>query len=130
MLVRVKRWLDEGKDVRIMTARVDGLAEAPDPDVPRRAIEAWCLEHLGQVLPVTNRKDMHMIELWDDRAVSIIPNTGQIGTAYLLGGPFICGQGGPVDSMGLPETLLVCPAVGLDGVAAYKLSQPYSAPGY
>jgi hypothetical protein len=27
-------------------------------------------------LEVTNAKDMDMIELWDDRAVQVIPNTG------------------------------------------------------
>ena len=28
--------------------------------------------------------------------------------------PFICGQGGEVDSMGLPECLHVCPVYGAD----------------
>jgi hypothetical protein len=42
-----------------------------------RPIEAWCVEHIGVVLPVTNVKDFGMIELWDDRAVQVVPNTGQ-----------------------------------------------------
>lgn len=48
-------------------------------DVPlvRAHIERWCLEHIGIVLPVTNVKDYGMIELWDDRAVQVIPNTGE-----------------------------------------------------
>lgn len=44
---RVKRWLAEGKDVRIFTARVSGH----DRNQAATPIEAWCLEHLGQALP-------------------------------------------------------------------------------
>ena len=40
-------------------------------------IENWCLKHLGQKLAVTNVKDYNMLELWDDRAVQVIPNTGE-----------------------------------------------------
>jgi hypothetical protein len=87
MLARVKQWLAEGKDVRIFTARVDGGACLP-PDSPaledfrdvekvRRSIEAWCLEHIGQVLPVTNVKDYATTEIWDDRAVGVERNTGR-----------------------------------------------------
>ena len=28
-------------------------------------------------LEITNAKDMDMIELWDDRCVQVIPNTGK-----------------------------------------------------
>jgi len=37
---------------------------------------SWCEKHLGLALPVTCVKDMHMIELWDDRAVQVVTNTG------------------------------------------------------
>ena len=40
-------------------------------------IQAWCLEHVGEVLPVTPAKDYDRVELWDDRAVQVIPNTGE-----------------------------------------------------
>lgn len=43
---------------------------------------------------------------------------------------FICGEGGDKDSMGLPEKIYVCPAFGLDGMAAYTKTSEYSAPGY
>ncbi|MHB8407790.1 MAG: hypothetical protein ACYDHY_06705 [Acidiferrobacterales bacterium] len=78
MVVRVKQWLLEGKEVRIMTARV-----APEFRnwrhllATKMAIEAWCLEHIGTTLPITNAKDPDMVELWDDRAVQVIPNTGK-----------------------------------------------------
>jgi hypothetical protein len=47
-------------------------AEAAD------AIEAWCLLNVGQVLPITHEKDFGMIELWDDRAVTVEENTGRV----------------------------------------------------
>ena len=72
MVRRVREWLVSGIEVRIMTARVcDG-----DPEGSRPYIENWCRKYLGQKLPVTNEKDYDMIELWDDRAVQVIPNTG------------------------------------------------------
>lgn len=43
---------------------------------------------------------------------------------------FVCGQAGEVDQMGLPEHIFVCPSYGLDGMAMYTLSKPYSAPEY
>jgi hypothetical protein len=70
MLARVKTWLSEGKDVRIFTARADD-------SVSEKHIRHWCSVHVGQVLPITRTKDYGMIELWDDRAVQVIPNTGQ-----------------------------------------------------
>lgn len=70
MLARVTAWLARGQEVRIFTAR----ASVPEQVPP---IEAWCLEHIGIVLPVTNVKDFAMIELWDDRCVRVVPNTGE-----------------------------------------------------
>lgn len=75
MLARVKKWIADGIEVRIFTARVS--EEHPgDLTKIREAIEVWCLEHIGQVLKITNVKDYSMIELWDDRSVQVIPNTG------------------------------------------------------
>lgn len=72
MANRVKRWLAEGRDVRIFTARVSD----PDPAV-LLAIHKWCAINLGTALPVTNVKDFQMVELWDDRAVTVECNTGR-----------------------------------------------------
>lgn len=77
MVERVKRWLAEGRDVRIFTARVSGPNPASTTLVID-AIGAWCLEHIGQIVPVTNVKDYAMAELWDDRAVQVEENTGRI----------------------------------------------------
>lgn len=79
MLERVKLWLAGGKDVRIMTARVCISDWRPDQSTVehcRRVIQDWTEKHLGVRLIVTNVKDYSMLELWDDRAVQIIPNTG------------------------------------------------------
>lgn len=77
MVDRVKVWLAEGKDVRIFTARVGAHVTNP---IERERIEgiirAWCLQHLGQVLVITATKDLAMFELWDDRAVQVVANTG------------------------------------------------------
>lgn len=73
MVARVKSMLDRGIDVRIFTARVsDG-----DPATVR-AVELWCAEHIGRVLPVTNVKDFAMVALYDDRAVAVQKNTGVV----------------------------------------------------
>ena len=86
MLHRVKTMLAAGEDVRIFTARVDGgeaaIAMGRNGEAFRdvakitSVIEAWCLKHIGQVLPVTNKKDFGMVRLFDDRAIQIEYNTG------------------------------------------------------
>lgn len=98
MVERVRHWRAEGLEVRIFTARIhpldrcvgagDPLPVVSDGDVlvsPARAaveavsaIRAWCLKHIGEVLPITNVKDYGMLELYDDRAVQVRMNTGEI----------------------------------------------------
>ncbi len=92
MVDRVKRWIFEGREVRIFTARawMPELPDHTDPDCRKkmehrastvdatRAIRRWCLTHLGRVLPVTCVKDLRMIELYDDRAVQVEENTGRL----------------------------------------------------
>lgn len=72
MVERVKRWIAEGKEVKIFTARV---WQEDSRDV-RLAIHTWCEKHIGHTLEITCQKDYGMIELWDDRCVQVIPNTG------------------------------------------------------
>jgi hypothetical protein len=106
MVFRVKKWLSEGRDVRIFTARISpldtcvrpgervrmsnaksaaaALAMGVDPfrfdEAVRavRAIRQWCVAHVGRELPITNVKDYGMVELWDDRAVQVESNTGVV----------------------------------------------------
>jgi len=70
MIERVKSWLAEGKRVKIFTARVTKGPEAV------RFIHQWLVAQGLPVLEVTNIKDFDMLELWDDRCVSVVTNTG------------------------------------------------------
>jgi NTP pyrophosphatase (non-canonical NTP hydrolase) len=74
MVGRVKGWLADDWDVRIFTAR--GSLDAADEALAYPAIRRWCAEHLGQELPITNRKDVFMVALYDDRAFRVGKNTG------------------------------------------------------
>jgi hypothetical protein len=97
MVARVKRWIAEGREVKIVTARV-GLPlfmghKPTHSSVPRHvcratgesfsdramagAIAVYCRKHVGRALTVQCYKDVDMIELWDDRAVQVVPNTGR-----------------------------------------------------
>lgn len=77
MVARVKQWLAEGKQVKILTARVSGGPHWADFTVRQREmIQAWCEHYIGQKLEVTCRKDFAMSALWDDRAVCVPYETG------------------------------------------------------
>lgn len=74
MLLRVKRWIREGETVKIFTARVAEGDEAVG------YIKDW-LKKVGlPALEITNIKDHGMIELWDDKAVTVEKNTGRVLT--------------------------------------------------
>lgn len=70
MMDRVHAWLDAGITVKIFTARA-----AQPESIPH--VKEWLKKHGLPDLEVTNCKDMDMIELWDDRAIQVIPNTGR-----------------------------------------------------
>lgn len=74
MVERVKRWREEGREVRVFTARVSRGEQAIRA---RRVVHQWLWAHLGEALPVTCMKDFGMVELWDDRAVAVELNTGR-----------------------------------------------------
>jgi len=87
MVARVRKWLEMGIEVRIFTARVDGGTSAlklgdkhgelfKDQVPIRNAIDKFCMNQFGRALPITNEKDYGMMELWDDRAIQVIPNAG------------------------------------------------------
>ena len=75
MLERVKHWVATGVTVRIMTARVSGLGM--EVVIAEGVIQDWLEGHGLPRLSVTCRKDYQMYELWDDRAIQVIPNTGK-----------------------------------------------------
>jgi len=92
MVARVKLWREAGEDVRIFTARVGpvtpeealgallaaDIEAGPNPrldwlNFQTSLIEAWCRPQLGEVLPLTATKDLHMVQLWDDICVQVVP---------------------------------------------------------
>ena len=70
MMKRLKIWIEMGYRVKIVTAR------AQDPEKAIPPIRKWLQKQGLPDLEITNAKDMDMIELWDDRCVQVIPNTG------------------------------------------------------
>ena len=87
MVDLVQQWIAQGKDVRIMTARV-GNAVGKDGfggdkefiDAQYKLIEHWCERNLGVIIPITASKDFKMVELWDDLARRVNYNTGVVCT--------------------------------------------------
>ena len=86
MVARVEKWLKDGKDVRIVTARVapDNHQDKKAPEVSfavvRATIKQWLRKHIKggeKITVITHQKDKEMIELWDDRVVQVEPNTGK-----------------------------------------------------
>jgi hypothetical protein len=75
MVERVKVWLAQGREVRIFTSRV-GPVYPEQILANARAIQVFCIEHFGRPLPITAVKDQNMGELWDDKAIEVIKNTG------------------------------------------------------
>jgi len=75
MLTRVQAWLAGGRTVKIFTARI--AVPEPDRSTVIRIIHEWCELHDLPRLDVTNVKDIAMAELWDDRAIRVVPNTGE-----------------------------------------------------
>jgi hypothetical protein len=76
MVDRVKGWIAEGQKVKIFTARV--AATGNELNEVKSYVAAWCSEHIGAVLEITNVKDYGMIQLWDDRAIQVESNTARV----------------------------------------------------
>ena len=74
MCDRVRRWLEEGHEVVIFTAR----ASRPMHSLSALAIKLFCHEQFGRVLPITAIKSYEAMEFWDDRSVQVEKNTGRI----------------------------------------------------
>jgi hypothetical protein len=70
MVKRLRKWIAEGKSVKIFTAR----ASSPKQVV---LVKKWLASCGLPDLEVTNVKDLQMIELWDDRCVQVMTNLGE-----------------------------------------------------
>lgn len=75
MVDTIKKLHDEGKEVRIVTARVSPEGES-DPEEARSYIADWCKKNLGFVPEITHEKDQKMLSLYDDRVKQVVPNKG------------------------------------------------------
>ena len=71
MLERVELWLSRGREVRIFTAR------ASDPQQVA-SIRAWLKRHGIEQCGITDRKDLEMIEFYDDKARRVVKDTGRL----------------------------------------------------
>ena len=69
MMAKVRAWVAQGKKVKVLTARAADPTKIP-------AIRKWLDKHGLTSVDVTNEKDKHMSELWDDKAVHVEKNTG------------------------------------------------------
>lgn len=70
MKQRVLDWIAAGYDIKIVTARASEANGIPP-------VVDWLKANGFPPLEVTNKKDFQMIELWDDRAIQVIANTGK-----------------------------------------------------
>ncbi len=93
MVELIKRMHDEGKVVKIMTARVaprqneDGIVGeqgivlknehgVEQHYVASYFIRKWCETNLGFIPEIVYQKDHLMLELYDDRVKQVVPNEG------------------------------------------------------
>lgn len=76
MVDRVLDMLAEGWTVKILTARVCSAQPMGLRIAQQMAVKKYCMDLFGVDLEVTAEKDFNMVELWDDRAIQIIRDTG------------------------------------------------------
>ena len=70
MKQRVLEWVQAGHVVRVFTAR----ASVPEGIPP---VQRWLEKNGFPPFDITNQKDFYMVELWDDRAVQVLENSGR-----------------------------------------------------
>lgn len=80
MVQRVKRWLADGKEVRVVTAR-GTFGSMNERYVQIVKIYDWLKEHVGDSIEVTDKKDCLMIRIYDDRATQVEANEGTLISA-------------------------------------------------
>ena len=76
MVRRVKAWLAQDIEVVILTARVHPCHGEESAERFKEQIREWCRINVGRELEVTHEKHPRFSEIWDDKAISVIPNTG------------------------------------------------------
>jgi hypothetical protein len=80
MVDRVNAHIEKGDEIVILTARVHPSKGEQEASLARKAIQEWCLNVFGEIFEVTCMKHPKMHTIYDDRAVTVEPNTGRILT--------------------------------------------------
>lgn len=75
MAMRIRRWQKQKIPIRILTARA--ATSNKDRETQIKKISDWCFKYFGERFLVTAEKDSGTMEIWDDRAIQIIKNTGK-----------------------------------------------------
>jgi hypothetical protein len=78
MVKRVKRWLAQGDEVVIFTARMHPKHGMDGIKVAEEAIKTWCVWVFGRTLEVTCMKDPEIKEFWDDKAIRVQRDDGSL----------------------------------------------------
>jgi len=80
MVLLAKRYMQQGVEVRIFTARAHKNPRETDADYQRRLapIREWCIKVFGQELLIVSYKTFETIAIFDDRAYRVVENTGEI----------------------------------------------------
>jgi hypothetical protein len=84
MMARVQQWVAEGEEVVIFTARVSDGGD--DGSLAAHHITDFLMQHGLGHLEITATKRKSFKEFWDDRAVQVVPNTGETITEVLRNG--------------------------------------------
>jgi len=100
MAERVRGWLAVGDQIDIFTARMHPSHGPEDNLKSQEAVLRWFLDVFGVPLPgiVTCEKDPHWDDIWDDKVIQVVPNTGiRVDGVKDLPAPdsigdFICGE--------------------------------------
>jgi len=89
MIERVKAWLAEGTEVVIFTARVHPSNPREEVESASKALKEFSLKFFGVELEVTHEKHPKFTEMWDDKAVRVIRETGVISDGSDVNDPLV-----------------------------------------
>jgi len=78
MIDLMRKYLGAGVEVRIVTARVASTVNEFERKLQKELVKKWCKKHVGEEIKVSAEKDPGMLLLYDDRAIQVVKNTGQI----------------------------------------------------
>lgn len=81
MIDLLKQNIHEGKEVKIFSARVSTngtIRSIYNALLSRYYINKWSKKYIGRKIDIVCQKDFLMVKLYDDLAIRVIKNTGEI----------------------------------------------------